>query len=188
MANPELDVWVVGGDGDLLSIGGNHLMHALRRDTELNILLFNNAIYGLTKGQFSPASPIGTQSPSSPEGTVEKPVNAARLALGSGATFVARSADTTVKHLGDMLVRSHQHRGASLLESFQNCIVYNDAVWGGLSNKAARDEWAVFVRHGEPLVFGKSADKGLLWCGETGVFQLISGAPDEIAELSLIHI
>lgn len=182
MSNPELDVWVVGGDGDLLSIGGNHLMHALRRDIDLNILLFNNAIYGLTKGQFSPASPPGTRSPTSPEGSTEQAVNAALLALGSGSTFVARSADTTVQHLSETMVRAHRHGGAALVEIFQNCIVYNDEVWGGLSSKSARDELAVFVAHGQPLVYGKSLDKGLRWRGEEGKFELISGAPEQVAD------
>jgi 2-oxoglutarate ferredoxin oxidoreductase subunit beta len=120
LANPELDVWVVGGDGDMLSIGGNHLLHALRRNVDLQILLFNNEIYGLTKGQYSPTSRVGTRSPSTPAGSVESPISAALFALGAGARFVARSVDTAQKQLPEILVRARRHKGASLVEIFQN--------------------------------------------------------------------
>ena len=136
LANPDLDVWVVGGDGDFLSIGGNHLMHALRRDVDLNLLLLNNAIYGLTKGQYSPTSPIGTRSPSTPGGSIERPVNAALLALGAGGSFVARSVDSMQDHMPEMLVRAHAHKGASLVEILQNCIIYHDGAFGPLGEKA----------------------------------------------------
>ncbi|MEO1019373.1 MAG: 2-oxoacid:ferredoxin oxidoreductase subunit beta, partial [Pseudomonadota bacterium] len=126
LANPELDVWVVGGDGDMLSIGGNHLMHALRRNVDLTILLFNNEIYGLTKGQYSPTSRVGTRSPSTPAGSIDAPLSALKLALGAGARFVARGIDTQQKVLPGMLARAHAHHGAALVEIIQNCIVYND--------------------------------------------------------------
>lgn len=180
MANPSLDVWVVGGDGDMLSIGGNHLMHVLRRDIDLTILLFNNAIYGLTKGQYSPTSPVGTRSPTSPAGSEEKPANAALLALGSGATFVSRTADTMVAHLGEITRRAHQHKGTSLLEVLQNCIVYNDAVWGKLGSKSTREDASITLEHGMPMVFGKKRDKALVWDESAGEFAVIDGEPEEI--------
>ena len=175
MANPDLDVWVVGGDGDLLAIGGNHLVHTLRRDVDLNILLFNNAIYGLTKGQASPASYAGTYSPSTPRGSAEAPVNAAMLALGSGAKFVARSADTRLDILSYTLKRAAAHTGTALVEIFQNCIVYNDGVWGGIGDKATRSERSIVLKNGQPLVFGSDGRSGLEWRAETGEFDIISG-------------
>ena len=179
-ANPDLDIWVVGGDGDLLSIGGNHLVHTLRRNIDLNILLFNNAIYGLTKGQYSPSSPIGTHSPSSPRGSVDAPINAAMLALGSGARFVARSGDTTIQHLSDVMKRGHAYRGASFVEIFQNCIIYYDGVWDGIASKTTRADKSVFLTHGQPLIFGKDQDKGLVWRAEAGIFEIIIGTTDEV--------
>ena len=161
LSNPELDVWVVGGDGDMLSIGGNHLMHTLRRNVDLQILIFNNEIYGLTKGQYSPTSRVGTRSPSTPQGSVEAPVSAALFALGAGARFVARSVDTDQKHLPEMFKRAHAHRGASLLEIFQNCIVYNDGVFDSFKAPAAAADRQVRVVHGEPMIFGKEKDQGL---------------------------
>jgi 2-oxoglutarate ferredoxin oxidoreductase subunit beta len=161
LSNPELDVWVVGGDGDMLSIGGNHLMHTLRRNVDLQILIFNNEIYGLTKGQYSPTSRVGTRSPSTPQGSVEAPVSAALFALGAGARFVARSVDTDQKHLPEMFKRAHAHRGASLLEIFQNCIVYNDGVFDSFKAPAAAADRQVRVVHGEPMIFGKEKDRGL---------------------------
>lgn len=182
LANPDLDVWVVGGDGDLLAIGGNHLVHALRRDTDLNILLFNNAIYGLTKGQVSPTSPVGTKSPTSPSGSTDDPINATLLALGSGAKFVARSADTMIKHLTDTLVEAHAHKGAALVEIFQNCIVYHDGVWGGMASKAARHDQTILVETGKPLLFGANKEKGLVFEPLSGQFELIAGTPEEVAD------
>ncbi len=126
LANPALDVWIVTGDGDALSIGGNHLIHVLRRNVDVQILLFNNEIYGLTKGQYSPTSRRGTRSPSTPKGSVENPISAAALALGAGARFVARTVDTHQKHMPGVLKRAYEHRGASLVEILQNCNVFND--------------------------------------------------------------
>jgi 2-oxoglutarate ferredoxin oxidoreductase subunit beta len=161
LANPELDVWVVCGDGDALSIGGNHLLHALRRNVDLQILLFNNEIYGLTKGQYSPTSRQGTRSPSTPNGSIESPVSAVAFALGSGARFVARSVDTLQKHLPGVLVRAHAYRGAAFVEIYQNCIVYNDGVFGDFTNRDVAPDAQIHVEHGAPLIFGKDLDKGL---------------------------
>jgi 2-oxoglutarate ferredoxin oxidoreductase subunit beta len=161
LANPELDVWVVSGDGDGLSIGGNHTLHALRRNVNLQICLFNNEIYGLTKGQYSPTSRQGTLSPSSPKGSVERPLSACSFALGVGARFVARTVDTMLKHLVPVLKRAYQHEGASFTEIFQNCIVFNDRAFSDFTDKSVAAERQVLVEHGKPLVFGKDNDKGL---------------------------
>ena len=161
LANPELDVWIATGDGDGLSIGGNHMVHVLRRNVDVQILLFNNEIYGLTKGQYSPTSRVGTRSPSTPGGSVESPVAAASLALGAGARFVARAIDTHTKKLIATLTRAHAHRGTSFVEIFQNCIVYND---GAFENFTARDVAAdqqIHLTHGQPLVFGKDGSRGI---------------------------
>ena len=161
LANPELDVWVVGGDGDMLSIGGNHLMHALRRNIDLNILLFNNEIYGLTKGQYSPTSRVGTRSPSTPLGSVEQPVSAALFALGAGARFVARGIDTQQRVLPELLKRAHAHKGASFLEIIQNCLVYNDDAFAHFTAKDVAQDNQILVAHAKPLRFGKDGNKGL---------------------------
>ena len=161
LANPELDVWVMTGDGDGLSIGGNHMLHVLRRNVDLQIILFNNEIYGLTKGQYSPTSRRGTRSPSTPQGSVEYPVSACAFALGSGARFVARSIDTLQAHLVPTLKRAHAHRGASFVEILQNCVVFNDAVFDHITGKEVATEAQVLVEHGKPLVFGKNKEKGL---------------------------
>ena len=161
IANPELDVWVVMGDGDGLSIGGNHLLHVLRRNVEMQILLFNNEIYGLTKGQYSPTSQLGTRSPSTPQGSLDSPVSPTQFALGAGARFVARSYDTNQRHLPEMLKRAHAHKGASFLEIIQNCIVYNDDAFSGWTDKSAAADHQLVVEHGEPLIFGKDRNRGI---------------------------
>lgn len=161
LANPELDVWLVTGDGDALSIGGNHLLHVLRRNVDLQILLFNNQVYGLTKGQYSPTSNVGMRSPSTPGGSTETPVNASVFALGAGARFIARSVDTMGKHLPEVLKRAHAHRGASFVEIFQNCIVYNDGVFDGFTGKANAADTQLHLEHGRPMLFGKNNERGL---------------------------
>lgn len=161
LANPELDVWVMTGDGDGLSIGGNHMLHVLRRNVDLQIILFNNEIYGLTKGQYSPTSRRGTRSPSTPQGSIEYPVSACAFALGSGARFVARSIDTLQAHLVPTLKRAHAHRGASFVEILQNCVVFNDAVFDHITGKEVAPEAQVLIEHGKPLLFGKNKGKGL---------------------------
>ncbi|HLI12275.1 MAG TPA: 2-oxoacid:ferredoxin oxidoreductase subunit beta [Alphaproteobacteria bacterium] len=161
LANPALDVWVIGGDGDMLSIGGNHTMHALRRNVDLQILLFNNAIYGLTKGQYSPTSRPGTRSPSTPMGSIDQPVSATLFALGAGGHFVARSIDTLQAHLPGVLKRAYEHKGASFVEIFQNCIVYNDGAYSHFTEKDVAAEAQLHLEHGKPMVFGKDRKKGL---------------------------
>jgi 2-oxoglutarate/2-oxoacid ferredoxin oxidoreductase subunit beta len=161
VARPELSVWVITGDGDGLSIGGNHLMHALRRNVDLNIILFNNQIYGLTKGQYSPTSKLGTSSPSTPMGSVDYPVNPLAVALGSSATFVARAIDVDARNLGEILQRAHRHKGASFVEVLQNCPVFNDGVWDPVTEKAVREERTLKLEHGKPLRFGKGGGKGI---------------------------
>ncbi|MBM3491119.1 MAG: 2-oxoacid:ferredoxin oxidoreductase subunit beta [Alphaproteobacteria bacterium] len=161
LANPELDVWIVSGDGDALSIGGNHLLHLLRRNVDVNFLLFNNEIYGLTKGQYSPTSRLGTKSPSTPLGSVELPVSATVFALGVGARFVARGIDTQQQRLPEVLKRAHAHRGASFVEIFQNCIVYNDGAFDGFTAKPVADEAQIHLEHGKPLLYGKDRKRGL---------------------------
>jgi 2-oxoglutarate ferredoxin oxidoreductase subunit beta len=160
MTNPELDVWVITGDGDGLSIGGNHMLHVLRRNVDLQILLFNNEIYGLTKGQYSPTSRVGTRTPSSPAGSVEDPVSPVQFALGAGARFIARAIDTQQKHLIAVLKAAQAHRGASFVEIFQNCIVYNDEVFAEFTGRNAADQQQVLVEHGKPMVFA-GGRKGL---------------------------
>ncbi|MEX2449976.1 MAG: 2-oxoacid:ferredoxin oxidoreductase subunit beta [Rhodospirillales bacterium] len=161
LTNPKLDVWVVTGDGDALSIGGNHLLHALRRNVDMQILLFNNEIYGLTKGQYSPTSRKGTRSPSTPQGSIEAPVLATAFALGSGARFVAHGVDTQQKQLVDVLTRAHAHKGTSFVEIFQNCIVYNDGVYDDFTEKSVAQDRQILLEHGKPLIFGKEKNKGL---------------------------
>ncbi len=161
LANPDLDIWVVMGDGDALSIGGNHTVHALRRNVDINMLLFNNEIYGLTKGQYSPTSRLGTRSPSTPTGSVDYPVNACSLALGAGARFVARTFDTNQKHMPGVLKQAHGHKGASFVEILQNCIVYNDGAFAGWTEKGKVEDNTITVEHGERLIFGKNQDKGI---------------------------
>jgi len=161
VARPELKIFVITGDGDGLSIGGNHMLHVLRRNVDLNIILFNNEIYGLTKGQYSPTSRRGTRSPSTPQGSIEYPVSACGFALGAGARFVARSIDTQQAHLIGVLKRAHAHTGASFVEILQNCVVFNDAVFDHITGKEVASEAQILVEHGKPLVFGKTKDKGL---------------------------
>ena len=159
LANPELDVWMVTGDGDGLSIGGNHTMHILRRNLDCQILLFNNEIYGLTKGQYSPTSRVGTRSPSTPFGSVDRPVTPCAFALGSGARFVARGIDVH-KNLPDVLKAAHAHRGASFVEIFQNCVVYNDNVFASFTERDVAAEKQLWLKAGEKMLFAGGA-KGI---------------------------
>jgi len=165
VTRPDLDVWVVTGDGDGLSIGGNHLIHVLRRNVDLKILLFNNRIYGLTKGQYSPTSEVGKVTKSTPAGSVDFPFNPVTVALGAHATFVARSVDVEQKHLGEMLKRAHEHRGASFLEILQNCNIFNDGAFNELSDKGLKADHQLVLEHGKPLIFGKNRDKGIRMVG-----------------------
>ncbi len=158
---PELTVWVVTGDGDGLSIGGNHLLHALRRNVDIKVLLFNNRVYGLTKGQYSPTSLSGMRSKTSPGGSIEAPLDPVRLALTAGATFVARSIDTDGAHLYQTLKRAAEHKGAAFVEIFQNCPVFNDEVHGHLTDKSSKAENVLYLEEGKPLVYGAQRDKGI---------------------------
>ncbi|MEZ4455045.1 MAG: 2-oxoacid:ferredoxin oxidoreductase subunit beta [Gemmatimonadales bacterium] len=161
LANPKLDVWLVTGDGDGLSIGGNHLLHVLRRNVNLQIMLFNNEIYGLTKGQYSPTSRVGTRSPSTPLGSVDMPLSPTLFALGAGARFVAVAVDTQLAHLVQTLKRAHEHQGTSFVEIFQNCVVYNDGVFDQFTEKAVAPDRQLLAEHGKPLIFGKEKNRGL---------------------------
>ena len=154
LANPELDVWVITGDGDGLSIGGNHTLHVLRRNVNLQMLLFNNEIYGLTKGQYSPTSRPGTRSPSSPAGSIDAPLSPCLLALGAGGGFIARSIDTEAAHLGETVRRGHAHSGVSFIEILQNCPIYNDGVFEQVKDKKQAADFRVEVEHGKPMLFG----------------------------------
>ena len=161
LANPDLDVWVVNGDGDVLSIGGNHLLHALRRNVGFKILLFNNEVYGLTKGQYSPTSRIGTRTPSSPTGSIDSPVSPGLFALGAGARFIARGIDVDKTGLGAVLEAAHGFSGTAFVEIFQNCIVYNDDVFKSFTARDREAEAQIHVKHGAPLLFGENDSKGL---------------------------
>jgi 2-oxoglutarate ferredoxin oxidoreductase subunit beta len=161
LANPELDVWVITGDGDGFSIGGNHMLHVLRRNVDLQILLFNNEIYGLTKGQYSPTSQTGTRSPSSPEGSIDFPLSPCEVALGSGGTFIARSIDTEAKHLSAVVTLAHAHKGAAFVEILQNCPIYNDGIFEQVKAKKIAADFRVELEHGQAVIFGKEQDKGI---------------------------
>lgn len=160
-SRPELSVWIVTGDGDSLSIGGNHTIHLLRRNLDVNILLFNNQIYGLTKGQYSPTSEEHKITKSTPLGSIDHPFNPAALAMGADATFIARSMDRDPKHLQNMLTRSYQHRGASFLEIYQNCNIFNDGAFEVFTEKSTKAEEALFLEQGKPLTFGAGGSKGI---------------------------
>jgi 2-oxoglutarate ferredoxin oxidoreductase subunit beta len=161
VARPDLEVWVATGDGDSLSIGGNHTIHMLRRNVGLKVLMFNNRIYGLTKGQFSPTSEVGKKTKSTPFGSTDRPFNPLSLAIGAGATFVARSVDIFQEHLKDTLKKAAIHKGSAYIEILQNCKIFNDHAWETITEKDARSEHVVHLEHGKPLVFGKNRDKGI---------------------------
>jgi len=161
IANPELDVWVVTGDGDALSIGGNHLIHAMRRNLNIKVLLFNNRIYGLTKGQYSPTTVPGKRTPSTPFGSLDAPFNPIAIALGAGAGFVARTVDTQIKHLREIVAAAHAHKGFAFIEILQNCVIFNDGAFEHVTGKEVRDDRQVDLRPGQPLIYGKEADRGL---------------------------
>ena len=169
MARPDLDVWVIGGDGDMLSIGGNHLIHALRRNINLNILLFNNQIYGLTKGQFSPTSQKGKVTKSSPVGLVARPFNPISVALGAEATFVARTHDMDRQHMQDTFRRAYEHEGSAFVEVLQNCNVFNDGVFSTITKKDVRDDMLIDLNHGQPILFGSEKQYGVALAPEGAV-------------------
>lgn len=168
-SRPDLSVWIITGDGDSLSIGGNHFIHLLRRNFDVNVLLFNNEIYGLTKGQYSPTSEFGKVTKSTPMGSVDHPFNPLALSLGADATFVARSMDRDPKHLREVLKRAHQHKGTSLVEIYQNCNVFNDGAFFVFTEKETKSDTVLFIEQGQPLVFGANRDKGIKLDGFTPV-------------------
>jgi 2-oxoglutarate ferredoxin oxidoreductase subunit beta len=165
LVRPDLDVWVATGDGDSLSIGGNHTIHMLRRNVGLKVLMFNNKIYGLTKGQYSPTSEVGKKAKSTPFGSVDRPFSPLSLALGSEATFIARSVDVFQQHLKETLRKAAAHQGSAYIEILQNCNIFNDGAWETITEKEARSEQVVQLEHGKPLIFGKNRDKGIRLVG-----------------------
>ncbi|PZF85031.1 2-oxoacid:ferredoxin oxidoreductase subunit beta [Jiangella anatolica] len=174
-SRPDLSVWVITGDGDALSIGGNHLIHALRRNVNLTILLFNNRIYGLTKGQYSPTSEQGKITKSTPMGSLEAPFNPVSLALGAEATFVGRTIDSDRQHLTSVLSAAAAHRGTSLVEIYQNCNIFNDGAFEILKNRDSRDEVLIRLEHGEPVRFGADGQHGVRRNPSTGSLEVCAG-------------
>ncbi len=177
-SRPDLSVWVITGDGDALSIGGNHFLHVLRRNPDINVILFNNRIYGLTKGQYSPTSLVGHVSKSTPAGSIDHPLNPISVALASEATFVARSIDVSAKHLMATLARAAHHRGTSFVEVYQNCNVFNDGAWDYMKDKDVKDDNSLILEHGKPMIFGN---------GKKGI--RLNGWSPEVVELdgSIAH-
>ena len=161
LCRPELQVWVITGDGDALSIGGNHFLHAIRRNVDMKVILFNNQIYGLTKGQYSPTSPVGVKTKSTPYGSVDHPANPLSVAIGAEATFVARSVDVDIKHLTTVLERAAHHKGTAFVEVYQDCNVFNSGAFEYATDKEVRTDNIVYLEHGKPLIFGKHRNKGI---------------------------
>jgi 2-oxoglutarate/2-oxoacid ferredoxin oxidoreductase subunit beta len=179
VARPDLDVWVVTGDGDGLSIGGNHLIHALRRNVNLTILMFNNRIYGLTKGQYSPTSEAGKVTKSTPMGSIEPPFNPLAIALGAEASFVARTHDLDRKHMMDIFRQAHAHRGSSFVEILQNCNVFNDGAFDDITGRESRPAMLIDLKHGEPIRFGRDRERGVVM-GPDGQLRIV-----EVAEVGV---
>ena len=186
LTNPELDVWVATGDGDGLSIGGNHMIHTLRRNLNIKVLLFNNQIYGLTKGQYSPTSQLGQITKSTPVGVIDAPFIPVSLALGAGATLVARTMDRDPKHLQEMVRRAEHHHGSAFVEIYQNCNVFNDGAFFQFTEKDTRDDHVVYLEHGKPLVFGRDKQKGIRLNGGTPEIVDISSGSFSVSDL-LVH-
>jgi 2-oxoglutarate ferredoxin oxidoreductase subunit beta len=185
LARPDLDVWVIGGDGDMLSIGGNHLIHALRRNVNLKILMFNNQIYGLTKGQYSPTSEVGKITKSTPFGSLDTPFNPVSVALGAEASFVGRTHDMDRKHMIEVFKRAYEHKGAAFVEVYQNCNVFNDGAFSPILAKDKRPDMLIDLKHGEPIRFGADDDKGvrLNKYGEAEIVQISDVGEDAV----LVH-
>jgi 2-oxoglutarate ferredoxin oxidoreductase subunit beta len=177
-SRPELSVWIVTGDGDGLSIGGNHLLHTIRRNINTQILLFNNEIYGLTKGQYSPTSKVGLKTKSTPQGSIDHPVDPIAFAIGCGATFIARTIDVDAKHMQKILKRAHEHKGTAFIEILQNCPVFNDGIWDDVQDRKSRAKAALVLEHGEPLVFGTAENRqGIVF--KDGIPSVIDLAEDD---------
>ena len=189
LARPDLSVWVITGDGDGLSIGGNHLIHAIRRNIDLKIILFNNEIYGLTKGQYSPTSRIGTRTKSSPLGSIDNPLHPLSLAIGAEATFVARTVDVDINHLTETLKRAAAHKGTAFVEVYQNCKIFNDAVFEYATDKSTKADHTIYLEHGKPLIFGKDHNKGIRLHGlDPEVVTLGSGVSTEPSGLERVRV
>ena len=165
LANPDLSIWVITGDGDSMAIGGNHFIHILRRNINVNILLINNKIYGLTKGQYSPTTPFGSVTKTSPDGTIENPFNPGELAMGAEATFFARVVDTDPKKMKDVFIAAAKHNGTSLVEILENCVIFNNQVHSSITGKDVKDDNQIYLEHGKPMIFGKERNKGLILNG-----------------------
>lgn len=165
VANPELSVWVATGDGDAMAIGGNHFIHILRRNIDINIMLFNNMIYGLTKGQYSPTSNMGSVTKSSPQGTIENPFHPGELVIGAQGTFYARAIDTNPKLMSDIFIEAYKHTGTSLVEILQNCVIFNDKVHAYLTSRETKHDTQLILEHGKPMLFGKENEKGIVLDG-----------------------
>lgn len=186
LANPELSVWVVTGDGDSMAIGGNHFIHSLRRNLDINILLFNNKIYGLTKGQYSPTSPRGSVTKTSPDGSLENPFMPGELAMGAMGTFFARAVDTNPQMMKEVFLLAAQHRGTSLVEILENCVIFNDKIHKEITDKELREENQIYLEHGKPMLFGKNKEKGLVLDGMS--LKVVEVGKDGVtADQILIH-
>jgi 2-oxoglutarate ferredoxin oxidoreductase subunit beta len=183
-ARPDLMVWVITGDGDALSIGGNHLIHAMRRNVDLKMIMFNNRIYGLTKGQASPTSPIGKKTKSTPLGTIETPIIPINLVAAAEASFIARSVDTHSEHLQEMMHRAGEHKGSAFLEVLQNCNIFNDGAWRDFTDKSVKEDRMLVLKHGEPMIFGKERDKGIRLNGMRP--EVVSIAPGGVSVADLL--
>jgi len=186
ISNPDLDVWVFTGDGDAISIGGNHFIHAIRRNLDLNIVLHNNEIYGLTKGQYSPTSRMGTKSKTTPYGSIDTPMNACKLAIGSMGNFVARTADVLGKHMQGILLEAHDHRGTSLVEVLQNCVIFNHNVYEDVLGKENREDKLLYLEAGKPMIFGKENSKAIKMNPKFGKLEVVNVADVSEDEI-LIH-
>ena len=185
LANPNLSVWVVTGDGDAMSIGGNHFIHIIRRNIDLNILMFNNQIYGLTKGQYSPTSELGKITKSTPMGSLDYPFNPPQLALGANGTFIARTIDLEQKHMGQVIMEASKHHGTSFVEIYQNCNIFNDGAFSELTDKETKAESQLVLEHGRPMIFGATDNKGLILDGSS--FKVVNLEKDYSVDDLLIH-
>lgn len=191
LANPDLSVWIITGDGDAMAIGGNHFIHVLRRNIDLNIILFNNEIYGLTKGQFSPTSLVGQKTKSSPYGNIQQPFQPGELAIGAQARFFARIGGNNPKDMSRIFIESHKFKGTSLIEVLQNCVIFNDGCFSHVTDKSVKEDQQIYLEHGKPMIFGKEKNKGIVLnglklevvtIGENGITQedlLVHNAKEE---------
>ncbi len=184
VSNPDLSVWVVSGDGDSMAIGGNHFIHLIRRNININFLLFNNKIYGLTKGQYSPTTPIGSVTKTSPDGTIESPFMPGELVMGAQGTFFARVVDNDIKMMKEVFLEASQHNGTAVVEVLQNCVIFANEIHNEITGRDVKDEHQIYLKHGEPMIFGKNRDKGLiLRCNK---FEIVTIGKDGITEKDLL--